>query len=170
MIPNACFQWNIANMVIALIAFLTRDWQRFFVFLNLVTSPIIIAFMLFHESPRWLVAKGKMSEACNVRIVFALRCSFKLFQVLNDLADKRWNGTDVVFTPASLESIRHEKHNKFYNFYHLFNHRRFAKQSLMQLLSMFTYSMVAMAYLYVIRDFSGSSVLVRKHLNHYASE
>jgi hypothetical protein len=67
MIPNACFQTNIANIVIALIAFLTKDWQKYFVFLNLVSLPIIMAFMLFHESPRWLLVKGKLNAACNVR-------------------------------------------------------------------------------------------------------
>jgi hypothetical protein len=91
------------------------------------------------------VAKGKINKACNV---------------LNDIADKRWNGTEVIFTPYSLALIPRERKTVYYTFYHLFNHRRFAKQSFMQLLSIFTYSMVAMTYLYVIRDFSGSSVLV----------
>lgn len=67
MIPNACFQSNIANMVIALIALTTKDWQLFFVFLNLVSTPIIMAFMLFHESPRWLLATGRTNDACNVK-------------------------------------------------------------------------------------------------------
>jgi hypothetical protein len=66
MIPVACFVHHIANMVIALIAHFSRDWQMFFVFLNLITSPIILAFMLFHESPRWLVAKGHFNAASKV--------------------------------------------------------------------------------------------------------
>ena len=66
MIPVACFVQHIANMVIALIAHFTRDWQMFFIFLNFITSPIIMAFMLFHESPRWLVARGRLDEASNV--------------------------------------------------------------------------------------------------------
>ena len=76
MIPNACYQANVANMVISLIAYLTKDWQLFFVFLNLVASPIIMAFMLFHESPRWLVATGRMSKACNVRTLFSFNVQF----------------------------------------------------------------------------------------------
>lgn len=68
MIPNACFQTSIANIVIALIAFLTKDWQKYFVFLNLVSLPTTVAFMLFLESPRWLLIKGKINAACNVRL------------------------------------------------------------------------------------------------------
>ena len=68
MIPVACFQWNFANMIIAMVAYFTRDWQKFFVVLNMITSPIIMALMLFNESPRWLIAKGKFLEAANVKI------------------------------------------------------------------------------------------------------
>uniref|UniRef100_A0A7E4UV30 MFS domain-containing protein n=1 Tax=Panagrellus redivivus TaxID=6233 RepID=A0A7E4UV30_PANRE len=139
MIPNACYQANIANIVIALIAYLTKDWQLFFVFLNLVTSPIIMMFMLFNESPRWLVATGRMSGACNV---------------LNDIANRRWNGTEANFTSKQLEGIPHETHRKKYNFFHLFSNARVLKQSCMQLLSMFTYSLVSICYLYVIKDWS----------------
>ncbi|VDM73721.1 unnamed protein product [Strongylus vulgaris] len=61
------FQWPFAYMTIALIAYLTKGWQNFFVFLNLVSSPITIGFMLFLESPRWLIATGKLDKACDVR-------------------------------------------------------------------------------------------------------
>ncbi|KAI1711453.1 sugar transporter domain-containing protein [Ditylenchus destructor] len=150
MIPIACFQWNIANMSIAFLAYLTTfvyqgpngtNWQMFFVFLNTVTSPVIMAFMLLHESPRWLIAKGKMSKACDV---------------LNDLTDKRWNGTEVVFNAHSLKGIRHDTSSTFYNFYHLFKNERFAKQSFMQMLSVFTYSSIAMAYFYILREYPGN--------------
>jgi MFS family permease len=145
MIPNACYQANIANMVIALIAYLTKDWQLFFVFLNLVASPIIMAFMLFHESPRWLLATGRISKACNV---------------LNDIANRRWNGTEVIFTTRQLEHLKHETKRKKYNFYHLFNTKRFFKQSLMQILAMLTYSMVSICYLYVVKDFTDISPIL----------
>jgi len=145
MIPNACFQTNIANIVIALIAYLTHGWQLYFVFLNLVSLPIIMAFMLFHESPRWLLVKGKINAACNV---------------LNDLSDKRWNGTEVNFTPHNLALIPREQKHVYYNFYHLFEKKRFAKQSLMQILSMITYAIIFVCYLNVIRRFSGSSIQI----------
>jgi len=145
MIPNACYQWNIANMVIALIAYLTKDWQLFFVFLNLVTSPIIMMFMLFHESPRWLMATGRISKACNT---------------LNDIANKRWNGTDATFIPKQLETIPHETKRTKYTFYHLFSSKRFFKQSMMQILSMFTYSLVSICYMYVIKYFTELSPIL----------
>ncbi|KAI6186861.1 MFS domain-containing protein [Aphelenchoides besseyi] len=145
MIPNACFQTNIANVVIALIAFLTKNWQMYFVFLNLVSLPIVMAFMLWHESPRWLLVKGKINAACNV---------------LNDLTDKRWNGTEVKFNPQNLALIPRDEHQIVYNFYHLFEKKRFAKQSFMQILSMITYAIIFVCYLDVIRAFRGSSILI----------
>jgi hypothetical protein len=65
-------------------------------------------------------------------------------KVLNDLADKRWNGTQVIFSANSLSQIPHERNSRTLSFYHLFSRARFAKQSLMQILSMCTYSIVNM--------------------------
>ncbi|CAD5232254.1 unnamed protein product [Bursaphelenchus xylophilus] len=145
MIPNACFQTNLANVVVALIAFLTKDWQMFFVFLNLVNLPTCMGFMLWHESPRWLLVKGEIASACDV---------------LNDLTDKRWNGTEVKFTPLNLQKIPQDTSKKFYSFYDLFSNRRFAKQSMLQIVSMITCAIVSVCYMRVIREFSGSSILI----------
>ncbi|KAK0413500.1 hypothetical protein QR680_006842 [Steinernema hermaphroditum] len=136
LIPNACFQWPLAYLSISLIAFLTKDWQLFFVFLNLVMTPVIIGFMLFSESPRWLVATNQLDRACDV---------------LNDIAHERWNNARIKFTTRDLELIpREEKRPIFYNFYHLFSSRRLFKQSFIQILSMFTYSIVSITYMYSV--------------------
>ncbi|CAD5224338.1 unnamed protein product [Bursaphelenchus okinawaensis] len=145
MIPNACFQTNLANVVVAFIAFMTKDWQMFFIFLNLVNLPTCMAFMLWHESPRWLLIKGETASACDV---------------LNDLTDHRWNGTQVKFTPRNLEKIPTDTSKKFYSFYDLFSNRRFAKQSLLQIVSMITCAVVSVCYMRVIREFNGSSILI----------
>ncbi|EPB65709.1 hypothetical protein ANCCEY_15224, partial [Ancylostoma ceylanicum] len=99
------FQWPFAYMTIALIAFLTKGWQNFFVFLNLVSSPLTIGFMLFLESPRWLIATGKLDKACDV---------------LNDIAHRRWNNTKAHFTTQDISSIHKNDKKRFYTFYHLF--------------------------------------------------
>ncbi len=80
--------------------------------------------------------------------------------MLNDIADKRWNGAEATFAPNDLKGLRHESKKHFYSFYDLFSRERFRKQSLMQMMSVFTYSMVAMAYFYVIREFTGSSIMI----------
>ncbi|CAD6186698.1 unnamed protein product [Caenorhabditis auriculariae] len=129
------FQWPIAYMTIALIAFLTKGWQNYFVFLNLVSSPLAIAFMLFLESPRWLIARNNLSKACDV---------------LNDIAHQRWNNTHARFTNKSISAIHKQEKQGFYWFYHLFSTKRLAKQSFLQILSVFTYAMVSNTYLYIV--------------------
>ncbi|TKR88624.1 hypothetical protein L596_012833 [Steinernema carpocapsae] len=136
LIPNACFQLPFASLVLSLIAFLTKDWQLFFVFLNLVMTPVVIGFMLFLESPRWLVATNQLDKACTV---------------LNDIGHQRWNNARIKFTTEDLSMIpREERRPIFYNFYHLFSSRRLFKQSFMQILSMFTYSMVSITYMFSV--------------------
>ncbi|KAF8383287.1 hypothetical protein PRIPAC_72429 [Pristionchus pacificus] len=133
-IHAACFQWPIAYMVMALIAYLTKDWQSYFVFLNLVASPLAIGFMLFHESPRWLIARNKLDEACSV---------------LNDLAHERWNNTKAKFTTRDISTIS-KTHTSppYYTIFSLFANRRLAKQTFMQFVSAFTYSIVSSTYIY----------------------
>ncbi|CAJ0588048.1 unnamed protein product [Cylicocyclus nassatus] len=138
------FQWPFAYMTIALIAFLTKGWQNFFVFLNLVSSPLTIGFMLFLESPRWLIATGKLDKACDV---------------LNDIAHQRWNNTKAHFTTQDISSIHKNEKKRFYTFYHLFSTPRLAKQSLMQILSMFTYAMVSNTYLYTVGGLHDSVIM-----------
>ncbi|XGW14981.1 hypothetical protein V3C99_000902 [Haemonchus contortus] len=140
----SAFQWPFAYMTIALIAFLTKGWQNFFVFLNLVSSPLTIGFMLFLESPRWLIATNKLDKACDV---------------LNDIAHRRWNNTKAHFTTSDISSIHKHEKKRFYTFYHLFSTPRLAKQSLMQILSMFTYAMVSNTYLYTVDGVHNSVIM-----------
>ncbi|CAI4225120.1 unnamed protein product [Auanema sp. JU1783] len=139
------FQWPLAYMVMSLIALLTKDWQNYFVFLNLVSCPLTIASMLFLESPRWLIANGNLNKACDV---------------LNDIAHPRWNNTKARFTTNTISTI-YKKQDKrvYYNFYHLFSSVRLAKQSVMQMLSMFTYSMVSNTYLYTVSGMHDSPIM-----------
>ncbi|CAB3398915.1 unnamed protein product [Caenorhabditis bovis] len=138
------FQWPIAYMTIALIAFLTKGWQVYFVFLNLVSSPLAIFFMLFLESPRWLIARNNLSRACDV---------------LNDIAHERWNNTKAVFTTSDISAIHQPEKQGFYWFYHLFSTRRLFKQSCLQILSVLTYAMVSNTYLYIANGLHHSAIM-----------
>uniref|UniRef100_A0A915B1W7 Major facilitator superfamily (MFS) profile domain-containing protein n=1 Tax=Parascaris univalens TaxID=6257 RepID=A0A915B1W7_PARUN len=146
LIPNACFQWPLAYMVTALIAFLTKDWQYFFIFLNLITSPIAIAFMLFFESPRWLVASDQLERAC---------------EVLNDIAHGRWNDANVRFTANDLNLIPRDNNKKkpFYNVYHLFCTRRLFRQTLLQFLSVFTSGLLMSTYSFTMKGLHDSAII-----------
>ncbi|GMT10677.1 hypothetical protein PFISCL1PPCAC_1974, partial [Pristionchus fissidentatus] len=144
-IHAACFQWPIAYMVMALIAFLTKDWQTYFVFLNLVASPLAIGFMLFHESPRWLIARNKLDDACSV---------------LNDIAHERWNNTKAKFTTRDISTIT-KTHTSlpYYTIFDLFKSRRLAKQTFMQFVSAFTYSIVSSTYVYTTSEIHENAIM-----------
>lgn len=144
-IHAACFQWPIAYMVMALIAYLTKDWQTYFVFLNLVASPLAIGFMLFHESPRWLIARNKLDDACNV---------------LNDLAHERWNNTKAKFTTRDISTItKTQQKPPYYTLFSLFSTRRLAKQTFMQFVSAFTYSIVSSTYIYTTSGIHSNAIM-----------
>ncbi|CCD72108.1 Major facilitator superfamily (MFS) profile domain-containing protein [Caenorhabditis elegans] len=138
------FQWPIAYMTIALIAWLTQGWQVYFVFLNLVSSPLAIGFMLFLESPRWLIARNDLSEAC---------------EVLNDIAHQRWNNTKARFTTKDISAIHKQEKQGFYWFYHLFSTKRLAKQSCLQIISVLTYAMVSNTYLFTVAGLHDSPII-----------
>lgn len=138
------FQWPIAYMTSALIAFLTKGWQVYFVFLNLVSSPLAIGFMLFLESPRWLIARNDLSQAC---------------EVLNDIAHQRWNNTKAKFTTKDISAIHKQEKQGFYWFYHLFSTKRLAKQSCLQIISVLTYAMVSNTYLFTVTGLHDSAIM-----------
>ena len=103
-----------------------------------------------------------------VVLLYLVSNYMNLFQTLNDIANKRWNGTDATFIPKQLETIPHEDKRTKYTFYHLFSSKRFFKQSMMQILSMFTYSLVSICYMYVIKYFTGGFFMLKSiHLRNY---
>ncbi|XP_030627962.1 solute carrier family 22 member 7a [Chanos chanos] len=55
--------WSVGNMLLALLAYLIRDWRHLML---VVTSPCLIAIIAWWwipESARWLLANGKVQEA-----------------------------------------------------------------------------------------------------------
>ncbi len=61
----------------------------------------------------------------------------------------------VKFTTEDLRLIPRQAKPTFYSFFDLFRTRRFAKQSFMQILSMFTFSIVSSTYLYTVKGMHG---------------
>ncbi|XP_072019580.1 organic cation transporter protein-like [Amphiura filiformis] len=60
---GAQFFWPVGSMLLALLAFLIRDW---FILQLVMTIPLIFPFFLIpvlKESPRWLISKGRFDEA-----------------------------------------------------------------------------------------------------------
>uniref|UniRef100_A0A0N4ZRN8 MFS domain-containing protein n=1 Tax=Parastrongyloides trichosuri TaxID=131310 RepID=A0A0N4ZRN8_PARTI len=137
MIPNASFQWPLAYLAISLISYLTKDWQMYFIFLNSVGSLISVGFIMFLESPRWLISTRQFEEAADV---------------LNDIAHCRWNDAAIQFTENDLKNLPSEPKEKykFYNFFHLFSKFKLTQQTILQMLSMFTYSIISINFNYSI--------------------
>ncbi|GMT07957.1 hypothetical protein PENTCL1PPCAC_30131, partial [Pristionchus entomophagus] len=122
-----------------------RDWQTYFVFLNLVGSPLAIGFMLFHESPRWLIARNHLNDACTV---------------LNDLAHERWNNTKAKFKMRDISTItKTQAKLPYYTLFSLFTTRRLAKQTFMQFISAFTYSIVSSTYVYATSGIHNNAIM-----------
>uniref|UniRef100_A0AC35UDA5 MFS domain-containing protein n=1 Tax=Rhabditophanes sp. KR3021 TaxID=114890 RepID=A0AC35UDA5_9BILA len=145
LIPNASFQWPLAYLIIALIAYLTKGWQLYFIFLNAVGSFFSIGFIMFLESPRWLIATGQFEEAA---------------EVLNDIAHCRWNDAAVHFTENDLKNLPSEPNQKYrlYNFFHLFSKRKLVQQTLLQMFSMFTYSIISANYNYSVSSWESNII------------
>lgn len=47
LIPNACFQWVLGYIVVALVSWLNNSWRMYLVFINLLSAPLFIGFLLF---------------------------------------------------------------------------------------------------------------------------
>ena len=131
LIPNAMFQWCLGYMVLALIGALTRDWRMYIIMVNLVCSPLLVGYLLFLESPRWLISKGH---------------HFRAAEALTDIASSRWNNKNVAIYEDDLEEIHRDAQPRFYWFIHLFSTKKLALQSFLQMISIFTYSLVDSTY------------------------
>ncbi|XP_074648511.1 organic cation transporter protein-like [Tubulanus polymorphus] len=58
------FSWQFSPVVVALLAYLCRDWKTLTTAVGLITIPLLPVYMLIYpESPRWLVQKGSLKGA-----------------------------------------------------------------------------------------------------------
>lgn len=48
----------------SLIAYLTSDWRRYLLSINIICLPVLILMLFWRESPRWLIQKRRPLEAC----------------------------------------------------------------------------------------------------------
>ncbi|ETN80596.1 hypothetical protein NECAME_02343, partial [Necator americanus] len=58
--------WAPNFILLNVIAYIAHDWRTFQRVLVLIGSPALILFFFVHESPRWLIQKGKIEEARKV--------------------------------------------------------------------------------------------------------
>ncbi|PAV64473.1 hypothetical protein WR25_07046 [Diploscapter pachys] len=133
----------------------SRGWIAFAViqavncFLYGVIETTSLAMMMEYTNNKYRVVMANTFQWPFAYMTLAL-IAF-LTKVLNDIAHQRWNNRHVRFTEKDISSIHKKEKYTFYWFYHLFRcNRKLAKQSLIQILSMFTYAMVSNTYLYTV--------------------
>lgn len=128
MLGNVVFQWGLGYLVVALIAWLCPDWRLYLIVINFTAAPLLVGYLLIHESPRWLIQMGKTVEAADI---------------LTDLASDRWNRRGIEVVSRQLINIHREPTTVFYTSYHLFfKSKEMCLRSLLMLLAVFTYSCV----------------------------
>lgn len=45
-------------------AYLTTNWRRYLLSINVLCLPVLILLLFWRESPRWLIQRRRHSEAC----------------------------------------------------------------------------------------------------------
>ncbi|KRZ57825.1 Solute carrier family 22 member 7 [Trichinella nativa] len=89
-IPIACSQMSVSYLFIALIAYCTSEWRMYLIFISLLSSPLLYSYLLYQESLRWLISKGKISEAA---------------AVITELCSDRWKGDNCDIYPQQLTTL-----------------------------------------------------------------
>ncbi|KRY59489.1 Solute carrier family 22 member 7 [Trichinella britovi] len=110
-IPIACSQMSVSYLFIALIAYCTSEWRMYLIFISLLSSPLLYSYLLYQESLRWLISKGKISEAA---------------AVITELCSDRWKGDNCDIYPQQLTTLLViPTQNKLFTFVDLFRSKSF---------------------------------------------
>ncbi|KAL0271477.1 UNVERIFIED_CONTAM: hypothetical protein PYX00_008558 [Menopon gallinae] len=109
-----CVGWVIGLCVLAMMAWVLKDWQLIMVVSTLPCLAYFFMYKMFPESPRWLASKGRVKQAAEV-LKYIARVNKTTYpdnaeEVLQKIADKK---------------------EKFYGLPTLFFHWRLAKNTLL---------------------------------------
>ncbi|KAK0411575.1 hypothetical protein QR680_005723 [Steinernema hermaphroditum] len=135
-------------IIFAGMAFFTGDWRNLSRATSLLASlPAFVVVLFAHESPRWLVQKGRLEEAREVLV-----------------AVDRLNGTLTSQRLAEMEDILEkertffetQKHRQRYSFAHLFYTWKFTRYILTLSFALFSASITSYGLLFNMDKLSGS--------------
>ncbi|KFD58655.1 hypothetical protein M514_00348, partial [Trichuris suis] len=134
-LPIACAQLSAAYILFALILYLTAEWRMYLIIVSLVSAPLLYGYILFQESPRWLLVKSKTAEAA---------------QVITELYSERWRGRGDEVTPVQLTAISSDRDGKrLYTLLDLFHTRKLAISTAALLVSVISISAVKASLLFL---------------------
>ncbi|CDW54221.1 Sugar tr domain containing protein [Trichuris trichiura] len=134
-LPIACAQLSAAYVLFALILYLTAEWRMYLIIVSLISAPLLYGYILFQESPRWLLVKSKTAEAA---------------QVITELYSERWRGRGDEVTPVQLTAISSDRDGKkLYTLLDLFHTKKLAMSTAALLVSVISISAVNASLLFL---------------------
>ncbi|KRZ57824.1 Solute carrier family 22 member 7 [Trichinella nativa] len=146
-IPIACSQMSVSYLFIALIAYCTSEWRMYLIFISLLSSPLLYSYLLYQESLRWLISKGKISEAA---------------AVITELCSDRWKGDNCDIYPQQLTTLLViPAQNKLFTFVDLFRSKSLSIKTLSLILSVISCSFVNSGFIL----FSNLSIIQNMYLH-----
>ncbi|KRX82544.1 Solute carrier family 22 member 7 [Trichinella sp. T6] len=146
-IPIACSQMSVSYLFIALIAYCTSEWRMYLIFISLLSSPLLYSYLLYQESLRWLISKGKISEAA---------------AVITELCSDRWKGDNCDIYPQQLTTLLViPTQNKLFTFVDLFRSKSLSIKTLALILSVISCSFVNSGFIL----FSNLSIIQNMYLH-----
>ena len=92
--------WVLGMLVLSLLAYFLRDWRLLTIAISVLAVPLLSLPWIIHESPRWLLYKGRTDEA---------------IEVLNKIAKVNNNASSLSEETinSSIKALKAERHDSF---------------------------------------------------------
>ncbi|CAJ0604407.1 unnamed protein product [Cylicocyclus nassatus] len=132
------------------IAYLAHDWRTFQRVLVLISSPALVLFFFVHESPRWLIQKGRIEEARKV---------LQRIQQIDRQKETKREEMEKMLDVASQKMQAQEEKLKNYTPRHLFYTKEMAIATIVYCVGLFMVSMVNYGLIFNIESLAGSFFL-----------
>ena len=137
----------VGGCILSLIAYFLVDWQNVQNFITLFIIPLWFIFRTMSpESPRYLIAKGRFEEACEVLNLIARKNGKKDVELITvlDLEDIAQEKEEEQNTKETVESDleKMEQRTKTYTFKDLFDDQETSKITLKIMANWFTISLI----------------------------
>ncbi|XGW26799.1 hypothetical protein V3C99_007408 [Haemonchus contortus] len=139
--------WAPNFIMLNVVAYFSHDWRTFQRVLVIISSPAILLFFFVHESPRWLIQKGKIKEARHV---------LQRIQHIDRQKESKKEEMEKMLDIAHQELQLREKKMKNYNVRHLFYNKEMTLATLVFCGGVFMSSMINYGLIFNIETLSGS--------------
>ncbi|VDO90188.1 unnamed protein product [Heligmosomoides polygyrus] len=139
--------WAPNFILLNLVAYISHDWRTFQRVLVVISSPALLLFFVVHESPRWLIQKGKIKEARHV---------LQRIQHIDGQKEAKRDEMEKMLDVAYQKLQAREEKMKNYNMRHLFYNREMSLATGVFCLGVFMTSMINYGLVFNIETLSGS--------------